>query len=113
MKKMILVLVLLCTTGLQAGFLQEEDKRKHMVVSSYFGAVGGLACRGSKGFNLRGWQAIMCGTAIGIIPGVLKEWEDERAYGGWDNRDLAADAIGSFVGSLGVVTIYKFNSGKW
>ena len=113
MKKIMLVVMLVSTLSM-AGFFQEEDKQLHMQVSVPFGIMGGLVCRGDRGFNLNGWNAVMCGTALGMIPGIGKEWLDSQQDGNrWDNRDLAADAIGAFIGSLGTVTIYRFHSGEW
>ena len=113
MKK--LVTILLATTILaNANFFKEEDKQMHMMVSVPFGAMGGLVCRGDRGFNLRGWQAIACGTALGMIPGIAKEWSDSKQEGNrWDNRDLGADFIGAFIGSVGTVTLFRFSSGSW
>jgi len=111
------VATLLLTTTSNAGFFQEEDKQKHMMYSVPFGAVGGMICsknyRG-RGLALTGWEAILCGTAIGMIPGLVKEGMDSRQPGNrWDNRDLAADAIGAFIGAVGTVTIIRFHSGEW
>jgi len=115
MKKVILAIVMASAMS-QAGtsFFKEEDKKLHMGVSYPFGMMGGLICKGDRAFNLSGWAAIACGTAIGMIPGIVKEGLDSRQPGNrWDNRDLAADAIGAFIGSVTTVTIFRFSSGKW
>ena len=117
MKRIILKLILI--SGLvvgqaNAGFFQEEDKQMHMMVSVPFGAMGGLVCRGDRAFNLRGWEAIACGTALGMLPGFGKEYLDSRQEGNkWDNRDLGANLIGAFVGAIGTVTVFRFSSGSW
>ena len=112
--KKILVALLASLTMANAGFFQEEDKQMHMMVSVPFGAMGALVCKGDKAFNLQGWKAIACGTALGMIPGIGKEWADSKSGGsGWDNRDIGADAIGAFIGAIGTVTIWEFNSGSW
>ena len=112
--KRILLTVLISISIANAGFFNEEDKQKHIMYSVPFGAIGGLTCRGDRAFNLRGWQAVVCGTAIGIIPGIVKEWSDSKQEGNrWDNRDMGANLIGAFIGSVGTVTIFRFNSGSW
>ena len=68
-------------------FFQQDDKQMHIGMSVPFGMFGGM------------------------IPGLAKEAYDQRKYGGWSNADLTADAIGSAVGSLGTVVIYRFSSG--
>ena len=98
---------------LSAGFFQEDDKQKHMAISVPFGAMGGLICSEKKSWELTRWQVIACGTFLGMIPGLIKEAKDEANYGGWSNKDLAADAIGSFIGAFGTVTILEFSSGDW
>ena len=116
MKKILLTLVLATSLSF-GGFFQEEDKKQHMIVSVPFGAIGGMICKKNyegRGLALSGWKAVMCGTAIGMIPGIGKEWLDSQSGGsGWDNRDLGADLIGAFIGSLGTVTIWEFSSGNW
>ena len=114
--KKILLTMLLSISIASAGFFKEEDKQLHMMVSVPFGAMGAMICKKDyrgRGLALHGWEAILCGTAFGMIPGLIKEAEDQYVYGGWSNSDLAADALGAFIGSIGTVTIYKFNSGKW
>lgn len=111
--KKILTILLATMTIASAGFFQEEDKQKHIKYSIPFGVVGGMICKGDRAFNLSGWQAISCGTLIGMIPGLAKEALDQHNYNGWDNRDLGADFIGAFIGSIGTVTIWEFQSGKW
>lgn len=113
MKKILITMLTLATIS-NAGFFQEEDKQLHMEVSVPFGAMGALMCKGDRGFNLSGWQAVACGTVLGMIPGIAKEYVDSREGGsGWDNRDLGADAIGAFIGAIGTVTIIEFSSGEW
>lgn len=109
---MKIILVILLSVFSYGGFFQEDDKHKHMVYSVSFGAIGGLTCA-KDSWGLTKWEAVACGTAIGMIPGIIKEASDQHSYGGWDNRDLAADAIGAFLGSVGTVTILEFNSGRW
>lgn len=119
MKTLIMSISIVCLLSINAsaGFFQEEDKQMHMKVSVPFGAVGGLICKKNyqgRGLALSGWKAIACGTIIGMVPGLAKEAVDSRPGGsGWDNRDLAADALGAFIGSVGTVTIWEFNSGDW
>lgn len=104
-----LLIVLLSISLLNANFFKEEDKQMHMAFSVPFGMTGASMC--NKYFDLNGLPMVLCGTAIGMIPGIAKEALDEYQYGGWNNRDLGADAIGSFIGSVGTFTIYKFSSG--
>ena len=112
MKSILVVLIL--STIANAGLFQEEVKKLHMQVSVTIGGMGDMMCIGEGGgVGLQGWEAILCGTALGMIPGIIKEASDEHNYGGWDNRDLGADLIGSFIGAVGTVTIWEFNSGDW
>ena len=109
MKKILLTL-LLSMSILHANFFKEEDKQLHIAFSVPLGMLGASMC--NRYFDLNGLPMVLCGTAIGMIPGIAKEALDEHNYGGWDNRDLGADAIGAFIGSVGTFTIYKFNSGR-
>lgn len=69
--------------------MMQEDKLKHIVVSSIIAVVLNLF--------LPWWAAAL--ITLGI--GVAKEWHDERSGKGcaeWE--DIAADLVGIFIGVL-------------
>lgn len=107
----VLLTFILSVSILSANFFGEDDKKMHIAFSIPFGMLGATICK--KEFELDGTSMVLCGTAIGMIAGISKETYDQYKYGGWDNRDLGADAIGAFIGSIGTVTIFKFSSGEW
>lgn len=73
-----------------------QDRVWHFSVSFAFGA-------GAATYYSNTWTA--CGAAL--IPGIAKEVYDEFDYGGWDNRDLIADAAGACLGAWMVHSYMK------
>jgi hypothetical protein len=67
----------------------EEDKAKHLILSFTLGAI--------THYTTEDWK-----TSIGacITVGLVKELYDEYDYGGFDNKDLAYDAVGCALGAV-------------
>ena len=82
-----------------------SDNDKHIVVTAAMSFVVGLLC--AVALRLQGVNGVDCffGVALagflgGLAAGVGKEYGDECAEGNqWDWQDIAADGIGSLVGS--------------
>jgi len=105
---------LLLTTALTFGgdsFFQQEDKQAHMAITALAGSLGTLYCKSQ--LELSSTESFFCGVGTALVIGIAKESYDQHSYGGWDNEDLKADLIGGVVGSLGMVTLVRFSSGKW
>lgn len=70
-----------------------SDKLAHMAVSAPLGALGGYLARDTD-------LPIVYGTLIGTAPGLAKEIIDGTCRcDGFSYKDLAADALGAFVGA--------------
>lgn len=69
------------------------DKPKHVMVSAGAGFIAGSL---GQELGLTDGQAF----AVAMIPGVIKELDDKTRPGGtgWSWKDLAADALGAYVG---------------
>lgn len=82
-----------------------SDNDKHIVVTAAMSFVVGLLC--AVALRLQGVAGVDCYCGVflagflgGLAAGVGKEYGDECAEGNnWDWQDIAADAIGSLVGS--------------
>ena len=96
MKKLILLFAL-ASFGSQA---VEQDKVLHFGVSTAIGAGSQLYFEDTTKSAL---------TCMGV--GVAKELMDEADYGGFDEKDLIADAIGCAVGISGVKFIQIYQDG--
>ena len=75
-----------------------QDKLMHVGISGSLGILGvGLADR--LGFTGR-VERIAVGAAIGMIPGVAKEWSDRyNPRGTASGKDMVANMIGAIVGA--------------
>jgi hypothetical protein len=77
----------------------ERDKRLHLTISIPFGMAGTAAL--SKAYPDKGPVfSLIGGTMLGTLPGLAKEFRDQQVYSGFDEKDLAADAVGAFIGAL-------------
>ena len=76
----------------------ERDKKLHFGFSAAIGAV-------AQGYT----ENVYYSTAICMGVGVSKELHDEYSYGGFDTKDLVADAIGCAVGIGGIKWIQIYN----
>lgn len=66
------------------------DKNLHFALSIPLGAVGYKSCG----------DRILCGAALGLLPGLAKEVADSQERGNrFDAQDLAADAAGALLGA--------------
>jgi uncharacterized protein YfiM (DUF2279 family) len=71
----------------------------HFGVSSVFGAAGESFLHYKT--NLKTSGRIILGTALGSIPGLVKEMIDSTEKGNsFSGADLAADIAGAFIGAL-------------
>jgi uncharacterized protein YfiM (DUF2279 family) len=71
----------------------------HIGVSSVFGAAGESFLHYKT--NLKTSGRIILGTALGSIPGLVKELIDSTKKGNhFSGTDLAADIAGAFIGAL-------------
>ncbi len=104
MKKIILSLII-STSLLSANFFKEEDKQAHMAVTTIASIYGSLL---AKKHGYSDTEAFWIGFGTAMVVGIAKEAYDEHSYGGWDNRDLLADAIGGVAGSSVSYIIYRF-----
>lgn len=82
-----------------------SDNDKHIVVTATMSLLIGLLC--AVALRLQGVAGVDCYCGVmlagflgGLAAGVGKEYGDECAEGNqWDWQDIAADCIGSLVGS--------------
>ena len=73
-----------------------NDKKMHFAGSVVLGAGSEYMLRQLNYQPDNRWQRIFTATALGLIPGLIKEATDSKFDGG----DLAADLAGSFVGAV-------------
>lgn len=79
-----------CTPPAEA---MEQDKAKHVAVSAAIGAAVKVANPGMSDLEATGWA---------LLPGLAKEAYDARRGGsGFSFEDLAADAVGAYLGVRG------------
>jgi uncharacterized protein YfiM (DUF2279 family) len=99
--KNILLMALLGIISLPVNakpFLQQQDKQKHIVGTAL---IVGISYTITHDLN----KSIIIGAGVGIA----KELHDSRNGGsGFSTQDLAADAIGLGLGTIGIKYIYKF-----
>ncbi len=112
MKKIILVLVLLCTIGNTSeydNFFQQEDKKAHIAISIMTGAIGNLLAV-KNGASKE--QAFWIGLGTALVIGGIKEVYDMHKTNptGFSTADMVADGIGGVIGT-GSITLLRFNSG--
>lgn len=85
------------------GFMTDNDK--HIIVTAAMSFVVGLLCAVALRLQGVAWVDCYAGVLLagflgGLSAGVGKEYGDECAEGNqWDWQDIAADGIGSLVGS--------------
>lgn len=90
MKKITIAFSLLLSLPAYADSWSTPDKPKHFAASALWGAGARIICQGCND-----WQA----TALGTIPGLVKEIQDSRPGGsGFSTKDLIADIAGAYVG---------------
>jgi uncharacterized protein YfiM (DUF2279 family) len=89
MRYLILAATLL-TSPAFADSWSTPDKKAHFVASMGWGAGARIICQ-----SCNDWQA----TALGTLPGLVKEIQDSRPGGsGFSTKDLIADIAGAYVG---------------
>jgi len=93
MRLVIGVMLMFSSMYVSAGLLSEPDKQLHVKASigaaSFFYMINTYSGRSH-------WETAAECMAVGIG----KEIYDEISYGGFDTRDLAADAVGCAIGVL-------------
>lgn len=97
MKKLILAVALL--TSVSASAL-EKDKQLHLGVSTVIGATAQIY------FEDMAKASLLC-----IGAGIAKEAIDEYRYGGFDGKDLMADAAGCVLGVVGIKGVQIYTQG--
>ena len=76
-----------------------DDTLSHFGISALFGAAGESFLHYKTDLKTSG--RIILGTALGSVPGLLKEVIDSTKKGNhFSGTDLAADIAGAFVGAL-------------
>ncbi|MCK5538504.1 MAG: DUF2279 domain-containing protein [Bacteroidales bacterium] len=94
------------TVTLNANFLAEDDKQKHIATTTIISLV---ASNIAYEYNYTETQSFWIGFATAMAVGISKELYDSRSGGsGFDMEDLGADVIGSTLGALPVLIIYKW-----
>jgi len=91
MKRIIASILALSATLAHADSWSTPDKPKHFAASVLWGAGARIVCPSCSDLEA---------TALGTIPGLVKEIQDstKRGGSGWSNRDLIADIAGAYVG---------------
>ena len=84
----------------------EPDNKKHFTVSVPCGIIGVVMIEECCS-DWPWYYKIPAATGIGMIPGIAKEVVDQINYGGWDNKDLVADGLGSLTG-VGLYFTFKW-----
>ena len=101
MKKLIIfaIVVLICSAVSPTHLSAKGDKIKHFGISILFGAAGESYLH--YWTDLEGGKRVIFGTALGTLPGFIKELVDSTKEGNrFSGGDLAADILGSFCGVL-------------
>lgn len=76
-----------------------DDKLKHFGISSIFGAASETYLHYKT--NLKASERIILGTALGTLPGLVKELIDStKRENHFSGSDLAMDVAGAFVGAM-------------
>ena len=114
MKKIILIVLLLCTVSnadSKPSFFQQDDKQAHIAITILLGIIGnGVA--GKLGASPK--EAFWYGLGTALVVGISKEVYDMHKTNptGFDMQDILADSIGGTIGT-GSITLVRFNSGGW
>ncbi|MCB0363909.1 MAG: hypothetical protein H6624_09795 [Bdellovibrionaceae bacterium] len=98
----VLVLTWLMAVGLGAkgeGFLDGEDRKNHVVISTVVTAAGYGFLRSQDHSR---WSSAMGAIALGVFAGALKEVADQPM----DVEDLQADGAGA---GLGLILAMSFD----
>ena len=101
MKKFIIfaTVALICFGVSPKHISAKNDKLKHFGVSILFGAAGESCLHNAT--DLKEDKRVLFGTALGTLPGLIKEVVDSTKEGNrFKGSDLAADILGSFCGAL-------------
>lgn len=78
-----------------------KDKKQHFGISMVFGAGAEFGLRQFHVADDARWGRIALATALGTVPGLIKELADSRQENNrFDKNDLLADLLGSFTGAL-------------
>lgn len=101
---LLLILIVTFMTAPTASAI-EQDKALHYGVSLGVSTVATVAL---NHYNVN--QSAYKGFGICMGVGLAKEIYDEIDYGGFDEKDLVADAAGCFTGSILGVTWIKLYS---
>ena len=114
MKRVILLLLLVCTIGNTSeydNFFQQEDKKAHIAISIMTGAIGNLV---SIKLGASKQEAFWYGLGTALTIGLAKEVYDMHKTNptGFSTADMVADGIGGVIGT-GSITLLTFNSGSW
>lgn len=94
MKKLLCSILLGTIVSSSTLFAVENDKVKHFGFSSIFGYAGETIIHDIETFS--DTQKVIYGTAIGSVPGLIKELTDDK----YDGEDMAYNVAGAFAGSL-------------
>lgn len=86
----LLLILALASASAFADSWGTPDKREHFVASVGWGAGARIICQGCTDLQA---------TALGSMPGLIKEIQDTRRGGsGFSVKDLVADIAGAYVG---------------
>ena len=97
MRRIAIALIVCLALPAYADSWGTPDKPKHFAASALWGAGARIICQGCND-----WQA----TALGSMPGLVKEIQDSRPGGtGFSYKDMVANIAGAYVGQklMGVV----------
>jgi len=89
----IILISLFLLSSLYADISFRDDKKKHFGISYICGALGEVLVHSSE---LSAVENILYATALGLIPGVVKELSDDE----FDKYDFAYDTLGSLSGAI-------------
>lgn len=94
MKKVLCSVLLGTLLSSSMLFASDNDKIKHFGFSSIFGYAAETLIHDKQ--TLSNTQKVIYGTAIGSVPGLVKELSDDK----YDGEDMAYNVAGAFAGSL-------------
>jgi hypothetical protein len=101
-KKLIICIIFLILAS--RCYALDVDKQMHLAGSAVVSAFTLMAVDVIKP-EWPSYKKWIVAGSLAMIPGILKEVKDEIDYGGWDNKDLLADAAGAFGGSALMISI--------
>lgn len=92
------------TLALSSGY---SDRELHFAFSIPLGAVGCQLTAALLREDLPTWRSVAAGFALGMIPGIAKEFMDmAQPHNYFSFRDLAYDAAGVITGALIVWSVH-------